>query len=118
MDDSRQGHGEEISAEGSKFVGMFENDVAVGESEVKEELPEKEKIMQQGDAFDEENFFKVERTDGSVYEGPLDNKNEPHGKGVETRNNGEYEYQGDWVHGEKEGQGLERDTLKGEEYVG
>ena len=38
--------------------------------------------MQQGDAFDEENFFKVERVDGSVYEGPLDKDNEPHGKGV------------------------------------
>ena len=39
-------------------------------------------FVQQGDAFDEENFFKVERVDGSVYEGPLDKDNEPHGKGV------------------------------------
>lgn len=69
--------------------------------------------MQQGDAFDEENFFKVERKDGSTYEGPLDGKNEPHGEGKETRNDGEYEYQGDWVHGEKEGEGVEKDTLKG-----
>ena len=40
-------------ADGSKFVGKFENDQTVGESEWKEETREKEKIMQQGDAFDE-----------------------------------------------------------------
>ena len=74
--------------------------------------------MQQGDAFDEGNFFKVERVDGSVYEGPLDKDKEPHGKGVEKRNGGEYEYHGDWVHGAKQGDGMERDSLKGEEYVG
>ena len=36
-----------------------------------------------GDAFDDDGLFRVERVDGSIYEGQLDKDNFPHGQGKE-----------------------------------
>ena len=68
--------------------------------------------------LEKEKIFKIERGDGSEYEGPLDEEERPHGHGVEKKDSGKYEYKGEWNHGIKEGHGGEKDERRGEVYNG
>lgn len=73
QEDKREGMGELICKNGGRYKGEFKEDKPVGEIEV---MAEEEKGERQMSVVsyepEKEKIFKIERGDGSVYEGPLD----------------------------------------------